>query len=229
MRGGIAMIDDQTQRTTGLRERKRRQTLERIAEAGLRLFLANGYEGTTLDAIAAAAGISRRTFFAYFRSKEEVLIASQGSGFSQALRQTMLEERRDQSPLAATHACFLKLASRYETRESIEVDKLLRSTETLRARKEASFIAMEADLFDAMRTLWPERAHHDALRLAAAVSLGALRLAIERWREVGGERPLAHYIDHSFRRLEGLLHSFNVTADGGGDEGTFTAVYSFDK
>lgn len=202
------MTDDETEQPVGVRERKRRQTLERIAEAGLKLFLKNGYDGTTLEAIAAAAGISRRTFFAYFRSKEDVLIASQGSGFSQALRQAMLEERPDQSPLAAAHACFLKLASRYETKESIEVDKLMRSTETLRSRKEASFIAMEADLFDAMRTLWPDRAQHDALRLAAAVSLSALRLAIEHWRSVGGERPLAHYIEQSFRRLEGLLHSF---------------------
>ena len=47
----------------GLRERKRRETLHRIAEQGLKLFLSNGYEATTLDAIAKAAGISRRTFF----------------------------------------------------------------------------------------------------------------------------------------------------------------------
>lgn len=212
------MTDDKTEQPVGVREKKRRQTLERIAEAGLRLFLQNGYDGTTLEAIATAAGISRRTFFAYFKSKEDVLLASQGSGFSQALHRAMLEEARDQSPLAAAHACFLKLASRYETKESIVVDKLLRSTETLRMRKEASFIAMEADLIDAMRTLWPEPAQQDALRLAAAVSLSALRLAIEHWRSVGGERPLAHYIDRSFRGLEGLLQAFAERADGRGDQ-----------
>ena len=43
----------------GLRERKRRETSRRIAETGLKLFLKNGYENTTLDEIAAAAGISR--------------------------------------------------------------------------------------------------------------------------------------------------------------------------
>ena len=40
----------------GLRERKRRATRQRIAEVGLQLFLTNGYESTTLDAIAAEAG-----------------------------------------------------------------------------------------------------------------------------------------------------------------------------
>ena len=49
----------------GLRERKRRDTLQRIAQTGLDLFIAKGYEETTLDDIAAAAGISRRTFFHY--------------------------------------------------------------------------------------------------------------------------------------------------------------------
>jgi aspartate aminotransferase-like enzyme len=45
----------------GLRERKQRETRQRIAAVALRLFLADGYDSTTLEAIAAAAGISRRT------------------------------------------------------------------------------------------------------------------------------------------------------------------------
>src|ERR1700679_2624901 len=59
----------------GLRVRKRRETRQRIAEAGLRLFLEHGFEGVTLDAVAAAADISRRTFFHYFDSKEDILLA----------------------------------------------------------------------------------------------------------------------------------------------------------
>ncbi len=72
-------------REEGLRERKRRETLHRIAEQGLKLFLSNGYEATTLDAIAEAAGISRRTFFYYFKSKEEILLAWQDGGFTETL------------------------------------------------------------------------------------------------------------------------------------------------
>ena len=62
-----------------------RKTLERIAETGLKLFSRNGYEATTLDAIAEAAGISRRTFFYYFKSKEEILLDWQMRGFSASL------------------------------------------------------------------------------------------------------------------------------------------------
>jgi AcrR family transcriptional regulator len=68
----------------GLRERKRQETLERITAAGLKLFAAQGYEATTLDAIAAEAGISRRTFFHYFKSKDDILISMQ-SGLGKQL------------------------------------------------------------------------------------------------------------------------------------------------
>src|SRR5829696_3259461 len=64
----------------GTRERKQRETRFRIAESGLRLFMENGYDGTTVEAIAQAAGISRRTFFAYFKSKDEILFAWMAAG-----------------------------------------------------------------------------------------------------------------------------------------------------
>ena len=47
----------------GLRARKRQQTRERLTRAAMALFLERGFEATTLDDIAAAADISRRSFF----------------------------------------------------------------------------------------------------------------------------------------------------------------------
>ncbi len=44
-----------SEKPEGLRERKRRETSERIIKKGLKLFVKNGYEATTLDAIAEAA------------------------------------------------------------------------------------------------------------------------------------------------------------------------------
>ena len=187
-------MKDISTKNEGLRERKKRETLKRIAETGLKLFIAHGYEGTTLEAIAEAAGISRRTFFYYFKSKEEVLLAWQGSGFLDALRPAMLEESPRQAPLDAVRHCLLKLISRYETKESIVVDRLLRSTEALRARKQAIFIEMEEALFAAMRELWPQPQRRSTLRMVAMVSMGAMRLAVEDWRQAGGKRSLADYL-----------------------------------
>jgi AcrR family transcriptional regulator len=53
----------------GLRERKRLETRERLTRVAMALFLDRGFEATTLDDIAAAADVSRRSFFHYFGSK----------------------------------------------------------------------------------------------------------------------------------------------------------------
>ena len=195
-------MDSALEPPEGLRERKRRQTLERIAEVGLKLFVEHGYEATTLDAIAAAAGISRRTFFYYFKSKEDVMLAWQDGGFLQALRPAMLEQSADQPPLRAARECFLKLASRYENKQSIAVDGLLRSTEALRLRKEVVFVEMERALVAAMREVWPAPVQRDALRVAAMIAMGILRLALDDWRQNDAAHPLAYYLRRNFTLVE---------------------------
>src|SRR5262249_54451279 len=64
------------QPATGLRERKKRQTRDALTRAALELFVERGYDETTLAAIADAAGVSTRTIFAYFPSKEDILFST---------------------------------------------------------------------------------------------------------------------------------------------------------
>ena len=60
----------------GLRERKKHATREALVRAGLELFVERGYDETTLAEIADAAGVSTRTIFAYFPSKEDILFST---------------------------------------------------------------------------------------------------------------------------------------------------------
>jgi hypothetical protein len=50
--------------------------------------------------------------------------------------------------------------------------------------------------------LWPQRKRRASLRIVAMVSIGAMRVAMEAWRQDGGKRPLAMYLRESFATLE---------------------------
>jgi AcrR family transcriptional regulator len=60
----------------GLRQRKKRRTRRALVDAALKLFAEHGYDQTTIAAITAAADIAPRTFFSYFRSKDDLLFAN---------------------------------------------------------------------------------------------------------------------------------------------------------
>ena len=59
----------------GLREKNRLKIELDLSRAAMELFAARGFDAVTVDAIAAAAGVSRRTFFRYFPTKEDVFFA----------------------------------------------------------------------------------------------------------------------------------------------------------
>jgi hypothetical protein len=76
------------------------------------------------------------------------------------------------------------------------------STESLRARKQASYVAQEQVLFAALCELWPQPKRRAGLRIVAMVSIGAVRLALEAWREDGSKRPLKEYLHEMFANLK---------------------------
>jgi AcrR family transcriptional regulator len=79
------------------RERKKRLTRQRIVMAAIRLFEEQGYEQTTVAQIAAAADVDPKTFFNYFRSKDEVLFTDVGHNFD-VLLEAIAQRRPHESP-----------------------------------------------------------------------------------------------------------------------------------
>src|SRR3954466_6122343 len=74
----------------------------RLREAAMELFLARGYEQTTVADIAQSAGLTSRTFFRYFADKREVLFAG-----SDALKDAMVEAAQDgAAPMEAVAAAL---------------------------------------------------------------------------------------------------------------------------
>jgi AcrR family transcriptional regulator len=185
----------------GLRERKRIETRQRIAEAGLRLFLANGYEATTLDAVAMEAGISRRTFFLHFKSKDDIIFAWQRAGWSQ-LRADLLKTSPDIEPLTAVRDAMVKHISQYSAEQMTTIDDLMRSSESLMARKPAFYAEQEHELFVTLCEVWRQPARRAALRMVAMASIGALRLGIQDWYDQPGQKkPMSRLVRESFQCL----------------------------
>jgi AcrR family transcriptional regulator len=71
-------VNAPTSDDVGLRARKKRARADAIVDAAQRLVLAHGFDAVTVEAIAEAAGISPRTFFNYFESKDDAVLG-QGS------------------------------------------------------------------------------------------------------------------------------------------------------
>ncbi|MGY5117189.1 TetR/AcrR family transcriptional regulator [Streptomyces sp. 900105755] len=74
-----------------LRDRKRRQTRERIIETAFELFMERGFDVVTVDEIAQRAEIGRTTFFRYFGDKQEVVFSTEDD-FLRALTAAMRDE-----------------------------------------------------------------------------------------------------------------------------------------
>ena len=185
----------------GLRERKQRETRQRIAELALRLFLDHGYDGTTLDAIASAAGISRRTFFSYFKSKDAIILFGMEADSAELIAE-LLKTSPDMPPLDAVRDVMVKRIARYTTEEMTAIDNLMLSSESLLARKQAFYAKQEQALFLALREVWRQPERQTALRMVAMASVGAMRLALQAWREQSGKRkPAAQFLRDAFDSL----------------------------
>lgn len=72
-RASVAVVATANVESESLRERKKQATRKAIEDAAWELFVERGYAATSIDDIAARADIAPRTFFRYFRTKDDVL------------------------------------------------------------------------------------------------------------------------------------------------------------
>jgi AcrR family transcriptional regulator len=116
-----------------LQERKQELVRTEISNAAWRLFGARGYEDTTVAEIATAAGVSRRTFFRYFASKEDVLVETTDE-LAEAMLAAMEARPADEPPLVAIERALVPvLESRIADTERLHtIIRLLRESRTLR-------------------------------------------------------------------------------------------------
>jgi TetR/AcrR family transcriptional regulator, regulator of mycofactocin system len=180
----------------------KRRTEAAIVAAGLELFTERGFEGTTVDQIAAAAGISRRTFFRYFADKEELFFA-EDERLLQVVEDTLDGARPGEPVLDLARRATRALAAQSvaDPGRRLARERLIAATPALQARQMAKTLRWEraiAERLEARGSAWPE-----AL-LAPKLALACFQAAYQRWVLDPGQ-DLPALVDDSFAALAGLI------------------------
>jgi AcrR family transcriptional regulator len=103
--GGKIRRMDTTSAPTGLREIKKQETRELISDQATRLFIAQGFEQTTIAEIAAAARVAKKTVTNYFARKEDLALDHQ-EAFVASLADAVAARRTGESALSALRGDF---------------------------------------------------------------------------------------------------------------------------
>lgn len=197
------MTSRSEQAPTGLRAQRKARTRQAIQDHALRLFLAKGYEATTVEEIAAAARVSHMTFFRYFASKEAVV---ETDDYDPMLADLIRQRPADESPLTAVHQAVLQgLSAVYATdRDAILArTRLILGTPALRARQWLNLDATQSLFAEAMAGRL-DTALTLEIRVLAAAAVAALSTAVSEWAANDGIDDLATLVDNAFHVLESI-------------------------
>ncbi len=169
------------------RESKKAATRTAIVAAALRLFGERGYRAVLVEELAEVAGISRRTFFRYFPSKEAVLFADHGDRVA-VVRAALLSAGDDVHAWAAIRGALITLAEGVTADRERQVARwrIVEGDVDLLAADRAHDLELEATIAEALARDYLE---HDARVLAGAL-MGAVRAVIRSWFEADGEWDL---------------------------------------
>ena len=177
---------------SGLRERKRANTHARVHSAAMALFSHKGFEATTLDDIASAAGVSRRSLFHYFASKEDIVLSTK-AGLGDLIEAAVARRPADEPLLAMAENALTDMASDFQGPGPRALARLIHDTPALRSGDQAKYEALEGRLARAMAARKGLAPDDLQTRVVATTAIGVLRVATGAWLASDDERgPEVH-------------------------------------
>jgi AcrR family transcriptional regulator len=188
----------------GLRERKKSETRRAIGVAALELAVARGPAAVTVDDIAAAAGVSPRTVFNYFGTKEAAILGFDPDRRA-ALLERLLARPASEPPLTALREALRDgdtddsgPAIAWRTRA-----RLAREHPQLQAAYIASHTVLEDELTAALAARLDRDVSDPYCRLVATSALNAMRVAVDHVLASGSTDHAAYVaaIDGAFAAL----------------------------
>lgn len=184
------------------RELRRDRVRTELIAIGLEHFRERGFDATTINDIAESAGLSPRTFFRYFRSKDDLVfdwMDRQGDFMVPALRARPLRE----SPLKAMMEAFLQLADEHE-RHAAQAhfrSQLIFETPSLSARFHEDQAKWGEQMADALMHHAKTAAERYALRVQVSIAITAYVFAMRSWAgsaKGGSPRP---WVEQAFAAI----------------------------
>jgi AcrR family transcriptional regulator len=176
----------------------RRAVRTQIAEAAIALFVAEGFDETTVDQIAAAVGISSRSVFRYFATKEDMVVGHLDE-IGERLAAALEARPRDESPWVALRRAMDPHIEDLNgnTDANVATAVMLSGTAALRGALLNKRARWEAALVPNVirRLKGPARVRELQARAVVSAALACLNTAVDEWARSGGTKPLDKLLD----------------------------------
>lgn len=192
----------------GLRERKKERVRSEIQREALRLFTEHGFEQTTVEQIADAAGVSPATFYRYFTSKEDSVVTD---GFDPIFIQSLLERPADEPLIDSVRSVMTDVLAKYLERDRDLLIARMKLTKATPVLQVAFFAEQERslELFSALIARHLRRPSDDMdVRIACGALTGAMHEAFALWfarGATGGEQRIREILEHTIERCASAL------------------------
>ena len=178
-------------------DRQRAAVRDEITATAMELFTTQGFESTTIEQIVEIVGVSRRSFFRYFGTKEDVVLgdlAGRGAAIAEALAARPIGE----GPWAAMRAALISVRDATDPRgeADLKVGRMLWDTPSLRARHLEKRLGWQGLLVPLIAARMPDEARPELAALAIVSSaLACLDAASTAWLATNGTEDLADLYD----------------------------------
>ncbi|MFD6156468.1 TetR/AcrR family transcriptional regulator [Nocardia sp. NPDC060256] len=192
----------------GLRERSRRAVQGEIVSVAIELFLSQGYDDTTIEQVTKAAGMSYRSFFRYFASKDDLLMQAMVATGAE-IAATLQARPHDETPWQALRRAFDPLLAQLSKEEqALATTKLMMESPSLQAAhqaKQASWRqAITEPLAARLTHIADERDREMVADALAGAALACLHSVQMRWIVEGNTPQLPNLLDTAMRSVHPL-------------------------
>jgi AcrR family transcriptional regulator len=195
----------------GLRARKKRATRDRLVSVALDLCASSGFAATTVESIAEAAGVSTRTFFHYFSTKQDVFLGHEHDLLAGFVADV---ERAPETQPAATALwdAIEALAKRFDddAQQLRPLYALVVAEPSLHRRSLELQVKWEHELAGVLARRISGRGRQDRAYVLAATALACLRANARRWANPSNHQSLHHAIRATRRSLFDDLNQLSV-------------------